>query len=532
MWDWLLIEDNRAVLSWLGGGVVVAVGGLWTVYVYFRKSAKTFSPTPAPITTIQSGGDTVVGPGTIDKRKYYGINDIELAKQLGVAEYAVTNFFNILDQQHIPIEKWDLALRQLAERYIELQQRAAELDSEDPNVQALQTQAREAIDAAEFEQAEALLDKAVDLDNAAAEKFQVSHLKRRCSAAASQALKAKSLHTRFALPEAIAAYKQSIELAQQGKDEGRVAEYRWGLGLTYVDQADYHQAIVSYELALKYLLLEDGASPNVALLWNNLGVAWSNKGDYDQAIDYLDKALAVDIDTFGEDDPSVTRDWNSLGLAWSNKGDYDKAINYYEKALAVSINTFGEEHPKVATLRNNLGNAWLNKGNYDKAIDYYEKALTVDIDTFGEDHPKVAMRWNNLGIAWLNKGDYDQAIDYLDKALAVDIDTFGEGHPNVAGDWNNLGNAWSNKGEYDRAIDYYEKALTVGIKAFGEEHPKVAIYWNNLGYAWLNKGNYKQAIDYYEKALTVRIKFLGDDHPETLQTIKNMELAKSKMVTP
>ena len=182
MWDWLLEEENRQVISWFGGGLVVVVGSLWTAYTYFRKSAETSQETPISIRTgnIHSGGDTVVGSGSIDKRHYdhrtyYGITDIELAKQLGVAETSVRNFFNILDQQQIPIEDWDHSLRQMAERYQALKKRAAQLSSEDPEVQSLQNQARQAIDAAEFEQAETWLDKAVALDNTAAERL-ITHV--------------------------------------------------------------------------------------------------------------------------------------------------------------------------------------------------------------------------------------------------------------------------------------------------------------------------------------------------------------------
>ena len=46
MWDWFFNEDNRQVLSWLGGGLVVVVGGLWTAYPYFRKHPPTLPKQP------------------------------------------------------------------------------------------------------------------------------------------------------------------------------------------------------------------------------------------------------------------------------------------------------------------------------------------------------------------------------------------------------------------------------------------------------------------------------------------------------
>jgi len=36
-WQFLLAEENRVVLSWIGAGLVVVVGGLWAIYKYRRE---------------------------------------------------------------------------------------------------------------------------------------------------------------------------------------------------------------------------------------------------------------------------------------------------------------------------------------------------------------------------------------------------------------------------------------------------------------------------------------------------------------
>ncbi|MCG8639128.1 MAG: tetratricopeptide repeat protein [Desulfobacterales bacterium] len=49
--------------------------------------------------------------------------------------------------------------------------------------------------------------------------------------------------------------------------------------------------------------------------------------------------------------------WNNLGLAWHSKGEYDKAIAYYEISLAVFETVLGKNHPNMKTVRNNLNRA-------------------------------------------------------------------------------------------------------------------------------------------------------------------------------
>ena len=257
----------------------------------------------------------------------FGITDAKLAEQLGVAKAAVKNFLKILKQKHIPIENWDHALRQLAERYKELEARASLLESDDSKVVSLQARAKQAIAKAEFEKAEVLLKQAVDLDNAAAEKIKASFLKRKSSAARNQALIAESMHTRFALPEAIKAFQEAISLAEKGEDDEAIAEYQNWLGLVYSHSANFDGAITCYEKSLSYYLVLDGeGSTKGATGWNNLGGAWQDKGEYDKAIEYYDKALNSDLKTYGPAHPRVATGWNNLGVAWQAKGEYDKAI--------------------------------------------------------------------------------------------------------------------------------------------------------------------------------------------------------------
>jgi hypothetical protein len=120
-----------------------------------------------------------------------------------------------------------------------------------------------------------------------------------------------------------------------------------------------------------------------------------------------------------------------LGSAWSDLGDANKAVVYLEKSLEIRLELFGEEHPGVATTYNNLGSAWRVLGDANKAVVYYEKSLEICLELFGEKHPDVATTYNNLGNAWKALGDANKAVEYLEKALAVLAYFYGTDHPNV-----------------------------------------------------------------------------------------------------
>jgi tetratricopeptide (TPR) repeat protein len=201
----------------------------------------------------------------------------------------------------------------------------------------------------------------------------------------------------------------------------------------------------------------------------------------DKAIEY---ATEVAIHALTDDDRSFA--YNGLGLAYSNKGEYDKAIGYHEKSLAIKLKRLEAEHQEcyravysdVGASYNNIGGVYDNKGEYEKAIGYYEKSLAISIKTKGAEHPKVATSYNNIGGVYDNKGEYEKAIGYYEKSLAIQLKVLGAEHPDVGTSYNNIGLAYYNlaavykaKGDKATQMTYLLKAKAIFLKKLGAQHP-------------------------------------------------------------
>ena len=46
IWDFLKDGSNQAVLSWIGGGIVVVAGGLWAAFKFFFPNENQHSRDP------------------------------------------------------------------------------------------------------------------------------------------------------------------------------------------------------------------------------------------------------------------------------------------------------------------------------------------------------------------------------------------------------------------------------------------------------------------------------------------------------
>ena len=146
-------------------------------------------------------------------------------------------------------------------------------------------------------------------------------------------------------------------------------------------------------------------------------VGFVHRADRGHARVVLGQARSVD-ETGGPVIAAARIDLHGAG-AYSRKGDYDKAVNYYEKCLAIELKTLGTTHTDLATTYNNLGSAYEKKGVPDKAIGYYEKCLSIELETLPFDHPDLADSHYNVGKSYAKKAEKEKALEHLQRAKGI-----------------------------------------------------------------------------------------------------------------
>ena len=108
-----------------------------------------------------------------------------------------------------------------------------------------------------------------------------------------------------------------------------------------------------------------------------------------EAIERLDRALAIRQARFGEDHPDTAASFIALGLAHHQSGQLDLAEHHLQRGLDLEIALRGGDHPEVANTLHALGGVLLDADRPHDALGAFEEALAIREATFGIEHALV-----------------------------------------------------------------------------------------------------------------------------------------------
>jgi tetratricopeptide (TPR) repeat protein len=375
-------ESNRALLGWIGGGLVVLATGLWAVFTFYVDHSK---PPPPPATTIveqkgtgiASGRDTSINaPVTIGAnvkadrggiaiggnasnntfitgitsemivaltRPWEELSESqkkEIAKlqgDLDLNQRQVKSALEILGEANVPPERLGAKLVEIAGKYKELRTAAAAQPGDDAKITALKAQAQKAIEDGELGKADEIL--------AAIEKIQYEALDRLAlNAAQTTAQRGAVAGTRLRYPDAAQRFAEAAAKVPQGHEDERwkclnaeaTALYRQGG--EFGDNAAALAAIERYR-HLAELRPRNAFPRDWATTQNNLGNALLRLGEREGGTARLEEAVSAFREALQERTRErVPLDWAttqmSLGTALFRLGERETGTARLEEAVA------------------------------------------------------------------------------------------------------------------------------------------------------------------------------------------------------
>ncbi len=323
--------------------------------------------------------------------------------------------------------------------------------------------------------------------------------------------------------EALQRHLKALVLAQQkyGENHLDVATCYNNIGQVYDSIGEYDQALDYYQKALKIQPLHQEPL-FLATGFSNIGLTYTHLGKKELALAYYQKALLIYHKIHGEKHLAVATCYNNIALVYSNHDDDEMALPSYLKALQIQLHILGENDPTVAINRSSIGVVYNNLGDYAKALEFQQKALEALIKVLGKDHPDIGVSYNNISQVYRNMEQHKKALIYQEMALAIFIKSFGQIHPDIALSYTYIGTTYSDLGMHDQALRFYQKALPVQLQLFGHNHSNVMASYRAIGHAYYILQDNNRALEYFQKALEVMLEIFDENHSDVAAIYNNI----------
>lgn len=130
-------------------------------------------------------------------------------------------------------------------------------------------------------------------------------------------------------------------------------------------------------------------------MYNNLGAALNDNGDYEDASVQLEKAIEID--------PEYAKAYSNLGISYAKSGRLGDAIESFKKAVSLDAGN--------SAALNNLGRAFAQTRDRYDAEQCFRKAVSL--------FPEDAESHGNLGMILMEQKSYREAAEELAQAIKL-----------------------------------------------------------------------------------------------------------------
>ncbi|AUD01841.1 tetratricopeptide repeat-containing sensor histidine kinase [Spirosoma pollinicola] len=181
---------------------------------------------------------------------------------------------------------------------------------------------------------------------------------------------------------------QAISINQALKANRFLAENYVNLGIIYEDLGEFERG---KDCFFKALVINDAihAKPEAyRVIYNDLGKNYTVQGQYDQAIVYLNKALAINLDL--NRTTSLVHNYRNLSTAYLALKKPEQAIKYGEKAIAL-VET-SKDAPLTRSVYKMMSQMYASTGKYDKAYYYSVQQKRIEDSLMNLDKTRTIAR--------------------------------------------------------------------------------------------------------------------------------------------
>ena len=295
-------------------------------------------------------------------------------------------------------------------------------------------------------------------------------------------------------------WEEALRLAREKKNKSEEAANLTNLASYYSDKGEAFTSQQLSEQALKIIrelvvAKKPRALDMLGIVLGNLGAGFAETGEFQKAIDYSIEARAIAQEL--QDKGGEATVLVNLGLAYINKGLYNDAAATLNIAHKLAQDPESRNPDTEARVLNNLGLLQFFLGRYDEAISYWTQSVKVSEPL---SNPALSNKAKgSIGVALRARGRVQDARAALEEAL--DLARRGNDVRAVIYWLGNLAGVYADLGSYEKSIEYYRQAITMARDA--KDFQGQGRFTHGLGVTYLKQKKLKDAHASFDEALAI-----------------------------
>jgi tetratricopeptide (TPR) repeat protein/CHAT domain-containing protein len=322
---------------------------------------------------------------------------------------------------------------------------------------------------------------------------------------------------------ALPLYHEAQQHFGAAKDLGWQGASFSNIGKAYLRRAEYDKALDYLQRGLAvYQELYDGPDPNIATSLHDIGLVYHAHLEYDKALDFLQRALVMYQKVYSGPNSGIANSLNNIGKVYDDQGKHAQALDYLQRAVDMYQKVYKPPHPAIASCLGNIGEVYQHQGKYAEALDYHQQALRMTRKLYDGPQPDIASGLHNIGKDYFAQGDDAEALDHFQRALAMTQELYEEPHPHIAASLVDIAMVYNDQGEQTKALGLLQRALAMQQKLHVGPHPVTAICLDNLGEVSRARGDYARALDYHQRALAMERKLYEGQNQSIATSLSNI----------
>lgn len=231
------------------------------------------------------------------------------------------------------------------------------------------------------------------------------------------------------LSKELSQYVYDPQLSQHEKDYftntlKRIILTYNNLGQVYIHLEKYDEAEKVLQMGLK-LSLDNiyigKQNLTASKLYCNLAIVNGKQGRGKEAIDNIDLAMRIQQKLFNYEAvyPGLVDVYDTYGILLMEQGKREESKEFLDSALKLAEDSFGENHPRTAEAYNAIGIYQYTIGNYTEATESFQKAIEIRKNILGKEHPDTVNYYINLAKAQIQLGETTKAALSLSEAKEI-----------------------------------------------------------------------------------------------------------------